>query len=100
MFDHNHFMALTQSKGSGTYHVRLDLGHPDLHRASRLLSACGGSEAVQAAGMVYRFITIAARDNALHLVRSKIGYMMASPFDGRPWWNGEPASRYLQISSQ
>jgi hypothetical protein len=100
MADHTRLMPRKQSNGYGAYHIRLDPGHPDLHRACRLLSACGGCEVAQAAGTVYIFITTVARDNALHLVRSKIGYTVAIPFDGRPWWKGEPASRYLQIWSQ
>jgi hypothetical protein len=100
MPDYTRSMARTQVNGFGAYHIRLDVDHPDFHRASRLVLACGGCEVVEAAGMVCRFITLVARDNALHLVRNKIGYTVASPFDGRPWWSGDPASRYLRISSQ
>jgi hypothetical protein len=100
MSDHTRLMVRTQGNGSGAYHIRLDLGHPDHHRASRLLSACGGREIFEWAGTVYRFITIVARDNALDLVRSKMGYTVASPFDGRTWSRCELASRNLQCCNR
>jgi hypothetical protein len=63
MSDHIRSIAQTQGIHSGAYLIRLDLDHPDLHRASRVLSACGGCEVFEWAGTVYRFITTMARDN-------------------------------------
>jgi hypothetical protein len=83
-------MALTRGNTRGAYYIRLDVAHPDFHRACGLISACGGCEVVEAAGMVHTFITMATRDVALDLVRGKIGYTVASSFDGQPWPDREP----------
>jgi hypothetical protein len=95
MSAHLRFIVQKQDKGPGAYHIRLSLGHPSHRQASRLLFACGGRAVVEAAGIVYRFITIVSRDHALDLVRLKHGYTVASSFDGLPWRPGDPESLYF-----
>jgi hypothetical protein len=38
-----------------------------------------------AEGLVFEFLTTPARDEASHLLRSEMGWSMASPFDGQRW---------------
>jgi hypothetical protein len=100
MSDHTRWIVQRQDNASSDFHIRLNFCHPGLSQATRLLATCGECEIVEAAGIVYRFVSVVARDNALHRLRFKLGWTVASAFDGRPWSRGEPASRYLQSSSQ
>ena len=79
-----------QGVGSGP-HIRLQVDHPAWQRAARLLESLGGRRVLPAAGTVYRFLTIPTRDQALGLIRSKLGWTVAEPFDGSLRWPGDPA---------
>jgi hypothetical protein len=100
MFHHSRLTARTQGNSCGAYHIRLDVHHPDLDQACGLLSACGGCKVTPAAGTIYSFVTTVVRDNALDLVRRKIGYTVASPSDGHSWWRSDPESQYLDVFGQ
>jgi hypothetical protein len=91
MSEHNRLMARTRDSGSGACYIRLNPNHPDVHRAARHLSACGGSEVIELAGMLYVFSSILARNTSLDFVRSKMGFTVASPVDSDPWWRDRPA---------
>jgi len=68
--------------------IRLEVDHGDRCRAALLLEAAGGHRFLPAEGTVYEFLTSAARDEALDLVRSRFGWTVATAFDGRPWLPG------------
>jgi len=68
--------------------VRLDTDHWEWRRAAMLLEAAGGHRSATAEWTVYEFLTPAARDDALDLVRSRFGWTIATPFDGRSWSPG------------
>ncbi len=76
-------ITAVRTQDDGPY-IHRDVDHEAWDRAARLLEAVGGRPFRPAAGTVYRFITPLARDHALHLVRSKIGWTVATPFDGTP----------------
>ena len=79
----------------GLHHIRLRTDHISFHLAYRMLSGCRGSELCEVPGSVFRFPTSHERDFALRLVRKKLGYTIASPFDGIPWVANDPAAQYL-----
>jgi hypothetical protein len=72
--------------------IRLRATHPSHYRAARLLSSLGGSRCLSAPELSYRFVTPAARDEALRLVRRTMGWSVASPFDGGRWRRYDPAT--------
>ena len=80
--------------GDGPY-VRLDVAHRASYRAARLLEVLGGRHVPTAAGMVYGFVATPARDEALRLVRTKLSWTVADPFDGHPRLPGDPTARRL-----
>ena len=65
-----------QGVGPGP-HIRLQVDHPAWQQAARLLGSLGGRRILPAAGTVYRFLTTPTRDQALALVRSKLGWTVA-----------------------
>jgi hypothetical protein len=69
MPDHTRWIVQRQDNASSDFHIRLNSCHPGLSQATRLLSACGECETVEAAGIVYRFVSEMARDNTLHRLR-------------------------------
>jgi hypothetical protein len=75
--------------------IRLSEDHPSYRRAARLPADLGGRREDEAVGIVYRFRTSPERDHALEVARSNMGWMVACPFDGRPWLPGDPAARYV-----
>jgi hypothetical protein len=89
---------LCGSVGRGPY-IRLRADHPSHYRAARLLRSLGGRPCSGAEGLVFEFLTIPARDEALHLVRCEMGWSVASPFDGRPSLPGAPLDRWATGSS-
>jgi hypothetical protein len=85
MFDVTGSLDRIQGEGLGCRpHIRLQVDHPAWYQAARLLEALGGRRFLPAAGTVYEFLTLSARDEALRRVRSKVGWSVARPFDGRP----------------
>ena len=86
-----------QSEGVGHGpHIHLRVDHPNWQQAARLLEVLGGRRFLPAAGTVYRFLTTSARDQALQLVRSKVGWTVAAAFDGRPWRPDESKARWVE----
>lgn len=65
--------------------IWLDSLHRESYRVGRLLEAVGGRCVASSEGMIYRFISGVARDDALDLVRSRFGWTVATAFDRRPW---------------
>jgi hypothetical protein len=70
----------------------LNVDHWYVCQAAALLESVGGDRFLPADGMVYRFVTGAARDEALDLVRRRFGWTVAIPRDDshrmagrRPW---------------
>ena len=60
-------------------------------QAAALLESLGGARFLPADGMVYRFVTGAARDEALDLVRRRFGWTVAIPRDDGPgFWEDVP----------
>ena len=93
MFD---VAGLDQMRGEGLGWgplIRLRADHPSHYRAARLLSSLGASPCLPSEGMVYGFLTTRARDEALHLVRSQMGWSVASAFGTRPELPGARARR-------
>jgi hypothetical protein len=84
--------------GRGPY-IRLRADHPSHYRAARLLRSLGGRPCSEAEGLVFEFLTMPARDEALRLVRCEMGWSVASPFGGRPWLPGAPLDRWATCSS-
>jgi hypothetical protein len=76
-----------QSRCSSAF-IRLNVDHWDWCRAVLLLEAMGGCRSFPGEGTVYRFITSVAWDDALRLVRARFGWIIATPFDGYPWFPG------------
>ena len=70
--------------GEGAY-IHLREEHPSHYRAARLLSTLGGSHCIMGDELMYEFGTTPARDEALYVVRRKLGWSVASPFDGGFW---------------
>jgi hypothetical protein len=77
--DHTRWIVQRQDNASSDFHIRLNFYHSGLIQAIRLLANCSECEIVEAAGIVYRFVSVVARDNALHRLRSKLGWMVANP---------------------
>jgi hypothetical protein len=99
MFDVTGSLDLMRGEGLGCGpHIRLRADHPSRHRAARLLVSLGGKQCPGTEGLVFKFITTPAQDKALGLVRSKMGWSVASAFDGSPWLPGDPAARWVTNS--
>ncbi len=92
MFDLTGLLERTRCGGSGSAaHILLQPDHPDIDAAARLLTMQGGSRCLMAAAIVYQFPTALNRDAVLELLRSKMGWTVAEPFDGDPWLpSGDP----------
>ena len=100
MFDVTGSLDLMRGEGLGCgSHIRLRADHPSHYRAARLLVSLGGNQCPGTEGLVFRFIATAAQDEALRLVRSKMGRSVASAFGGSPWLPGDPAARRVTSSS-
>jgi hypothetical protein len=82
MFDEADSMAESRRDAAC---IRLNVDHWNWGRAVLLLEAVGGHRWAPAGGMVYRFITGVAREDALDLVRRKFGWTVASPCEARTW---------------
>jgi hypothetical protein len=77
----------------------LHVDHTAWQTAARLVAALGGRPSLPAAGTVYQFLTTAARNQALGLVRSKTGWSVASAFDGRHWLPKNPVAGESLVST-
>jgi hypothetical protein len=64
--------------------IRLNVVHWHWRRAVLLLEAVGGRRCQPTNGVVYRFLTGIARDEALDLVLRTFGSTVANPYESRP----------------
>jgi hypothetical protein len=63
-------------------HICLRADHPGFFGAALLMGTLGGQRCCTAVGVVFRFRTSPSRDDALDVLRSKMGWTVADPYEG------------------